>query len=96
MHLLLHPVHLNKYELNWYQLLGYYIKINFLYQNEAARIILKLINKKGIINLGGNSNSVYDFAKRTNPNVKKIYLRHKKYPKNLTMHTGKLKKLVKI
>ena len=72
------------------------IKINFLYQNEAARIILKLINKKGIINLGGNSNSVYDFAKRTNPNVKKIYLRHKKYPKNLTMHTGKLKKLVKI
>ena len=72
------------------------IKINFLYQNEAARIILKLINKKGIINLGGNSNSVYDFAKRTNPNVKKIYLRNKKYPKNLTMHTGKLKKLVTI
>ena len=43
------------------------VKINFLYQNEAAKIIFKLINRKGIVNLGGNSQSIYNFAKRTNP-----------------------------
>ena len=72
------------------------IKINFLYQNEAAKIIFKLINKKGIINLGGNSQSIYNFAKITNPNVKKIYLKNKMYPRNLTMNVNKLKKIVKI
>ena len=72
------------------------VKINFLYQDEAAKIIFKLINKKGVINLGGNSKSIYNFAKRTNPNVKKIYLKKKTYPRNLTMNLNKLKKIVKI
>ena len=72
------------------------VKINFLYHNEAAKIIFKLINKKGIINLGGNSQSIYDFAKRTNPGVKKIYLKKKTYPRNLVMNLTKLKKITKI
>ncbi len=72
------------------------VKINFLYQNEAAKIIFKLINRKGIVNLGGNSQSIYNFAKRTNPNVKKIYLKNKMYPRNLVMNVNKLKKIVKI
>ena len=72
------------------------IKINFLYQNEAAKIIFKLINKKGVINLGGNSQSIYNFAKRTNPNVKKMYLKSKMYPRKLTMNLNRLKKIIKI
>tara|TARA_B100000029_G_scaffold2584_1_gene3126 strand:+ start:1092 stop:1796 length:705 start_codon:yes stop_codon:yes gene_type:complete len=72
------------------------IKINFLYQDEAAKVIFKLINKKGIINLGGNSQSIYNFAKRTNPSVKKVYLKSKMYPRKLTMNLNKLRKIVKI
>ena len=67
------------------------VKINFLYHDEAAKIIFKLIKKRGIINLGGNSNSIYNFAKRTNPDVKKTYLKKGIFPKNLTMNLNKLK-----
>ena len=71
------------------------VKINFLYHDEAARIIFKLINKKGIINLGGDSKSIYDFAKRTNPKVKKVYSKKNMFPANLTMNLSKLKKILK-
>ena len=64
--------------------------------DEAAKIIFKLINKKGIINLGGESNSIYKFAKKTNPKVKKLSLKNNKYPKKLTMNLKKLNKLLKV
>ena len=72
------------------------VKINFLYHDEAARIIFKLINKKGIINLGGKSSSVYKFAKKTNFKVKKLFLKNNKYPRNLTMNLKKLNKILKV
>ncbi len=72
------------------------VKINFLYHDEAARIIFKLINKKGIINLGGKSSSVYKFAKKTNSKVKKLFLKNNTYPKKLTMNLKKLNKLLKV
>ena len=49
------------------------VKSNFIYQEDAAKIILKLISKKGIINVGGPSQTVYQFAKKTNKKIKKIY-----------------------
>ena len=72
------------------------VKINFLYHDEAAKIIFKLINKKGIINLGGKSSSVYKFAKKTNFKVKKLFLKNNKYPRKLTMNLKKLNKLLKV
>ena len=33
------------------------------------------MNEKGIINVGGKSQSVYDFVKEENPNVEPIYLK---------------------
>ena len=71
------------------------VKINFLYHDEAAKIIFKLINKKGIINLGGNSSSVFKFAKKTNSKVRKLFLKNKNYPRKLTMNLKKLNKLLK-
>ena len=71
------------------------VKIDFLYHDEAARIIFKLINKKGIINLGGNSSSVFKFAKKTNSKVKKLFLKNNNYPRKLTMSLKKLNKLLK-
>ena len=44
---------------------------SFLKKSEAAKIILKLINKKGIINIGGEKSSAYNFAKKNNKEIKK-------------------------
>ena len=60
------------------------------------KIIFKLLNKKGIINLGGKSSSVYKFAKKTNSKVKKLFLKNNKYPRKLTMNLKKLNKLLKV
>ena len=40
----------------------------------AANIIIKLIDKFGIINVGGDAMSPYEFAKKDNTNIEKIYL----------------------
>ena len=71
------------------------VKTNFIYQEDAAKIILKLVNKKGIINVGGPSQSVYNFAKKYNKKIKKIYSRGE-FPKKIDMNLKKLKKLIKL
>ena len=42
-----------------------------MYQDDFKNILFRLINKKGIINIGGLSQSIYKFAKKDNPDVKK-------------------------
>ena len=42
---------------------------------DAAKITLKLLSENGIINVGGESKSVYDFVKEENPNVEPIFLK---------------------
>ena len=73
-------------------------KTSFMYQDEFKEIFFKLINKKGIINIGGKSQSIYNFAKKDNPKVKKIYLKNikdVKFPKNSSINISKLKKILK-
>ena len=68
---------------------------NFIYHEDFVKIFKKLINKKGIINVGGPSKSVYEFAKKDNPKIKKIYLKNIKkslIPLNSSMNLQKLKK----
>ena len=69
------------------------VKSNFIFQEDAAKIILKILNKKGIINVGGNSQIIYKFAKRNNKNVKKIFSKGE-FPKRTDMNLGKLKKII--
>ena len=74
------------------------VKTSFLYQEEAAKILFKLINKKGVINIGGLSRNIHDFVKKENKNIKKIYL--KKHldlgmPINSSVNISKLKKIIK-
>ena len=45
-----------------------------MYIEDAAKITLRLLEETGIINVGGKSQSVYDFVKEENPNVEPIYL----------------------
>ena len=70
------------------------VKTNFIYQEDAAKIILKLIGKKGIINVGGLSQTVYQFAKRSNKKIKKIYSKGE-FPLRADMSLSKLKKILK-
>lgn len=70
------------------------VKLNFMFQEDAAKLLLKIINRKGIINLGGQSQTVYNFAKKYNKKIKRIYSRGE-FPKRTDMNLNKLKKLLK-
>ena len=73
------------------------LKTNFMYHDEIAKILPKLLFKKGIINLGGPTQSVYNFASKYNKKVKKISARKKlgkNAPLNLSMNLGKLNKII--
>ena len=70
------------------------VKTNFIYQEDAAKIILKLIGKKGIINVGGPSQTVYQFAKKSNKRIKRIYSKGE-FPFRADMSLRKLKKILK-
>lgn len=70
------------------------VKLNFIFQEDAAKIILRILNKKGIINVGGPSRTIYNFAKKNNKNIKKIYSKGE-FPKRMDMSLNKLKKIIK-
>ena len=75
------------------------VKTSFMYHDEVAKILFKLLNKKGIINIGGKAQYIYNFAKKENKKVKKIYQNKKlkiKIPFDSTIDIKKLQKLVKI
>ena len=74
------------------------VKMNFLFHEELAKILVKIIDKKGIINVGGAAQTVYKFAKKYNSMVKKIFVKKNSiynYPLNPYMNLSKLKKIIK-
>ena len=70
------------------------INTNFIFHEEVAKIIPKILDKKGVINVGGKTQSVYSFAKKYNKNVKKKSGK-KLFPLNPSMNISKLKKIIK-
>ena len=71
----------------------YDIKTNFVFQDEVAKIIPKILNEKGIINIGGKIQSVFNFAKKTQKKVMKSSGK-KIFPPNPSMNISKLKKIL--
>lgn len=74
------------------------VKTSFMFHDDVSKILFKVIDKKGIINIGGKSRFIYDFAKKNNPNVKKIYLNKNLkniMPKDSSINISKLKKILK-
>ena len=69
------------------------VKLNFIFQEDAAKLILKIIDKKGVINLGGPSQTIYNFAKKYNKKIKKIYSKGE-FPKKIDMNLSKIKKII--
>mgnify|MGYP001462057535 FL=1 len=68
---------------------------NFIFHEEVVKMLPKVISQKGIINIGGKSQSVYSFAKTFNKNIKKITLKKRsKFPLRQDMNTSKLKTLL--
>ena len=71
---------------------------NFIFHEDIAKTLFKLINKKGIINVGGKTQSVYKFAKKFNPKIKRISAKKylgKNYPLNPSMNINKYRKIIK-
>ena len=69
------------------------IETNFIYHDEVVKIIPKILNKKGIINIGGKKQTVYEFVKITNKNIKKVSGR-KIFPPKPSMNVSKLNKIM--
>ena len=70
------------------------IKSNFIFQKEIVKIIPKILDKTGILNVGGKIQTVHSFAKKNNKNVKKKSGK-KLFPKNVSMNVAKLNKIMK-
>ena len=70
------------------------VKTNFIFHEEIVKIIPKILDKTGILNVGGKIQTVYSFAKKNNKNVKKKSGK-KLFPKNVSMNVAKLNKIMK-
>ena len=74
------------------------VKLNFLFHDELVKILIKIMDKKGIINVGGPTKTIYNFAKKYNPKVKKIFVKKNSlynFPPNPFMNLSKLSKIIK-
>ena len=74
------------------------VKTSFMYHDDVSKILFRLLNKKGIINLGGKSQFIFDFAKKDKKDIQKIFLKKKDdlgMPFNSSININKLKKILK-
>ena len=70
------------------------VKTNFIYHDDFIKIFLKILNKKGIFNIGGKTQTVYQFAKAENKSVKKIFSKGE-LPLRMDMNLKKISKYSK-
>ena len=49
------------------------VKSNFIFHEDIAKIFVKIINKKGVINIGGKSQTIYKFAHKFNKKIRKKF-----------------------
>ena len=74
------------------------VKTSFMYHDDVAKILFKLLDKKGIINIGGKPQYIYNFAKKENKNIKRIFLKKKNnfgMPKDSSLNLKRLYKIIK-
>ncbi len=69
---------------------------NYMYHEDLVKILPKIIHAKGILNIGGRPQSVYEFAKSRKLNIKKIKAKKSsKLPFRQDMNISKLKKILR-
>ena len=73
------------------------MKTNFIFHDEIAKLLPLFYKHTGIINIGGKTQSVYDFAKKFNKNIKGIKLKitnKNDLNSNVSMNINKMKKII--
>lgn len=73
------------------------IKKSYIYTKNAAEIIIKVLDQKGILNLGGEPLTVFEFASKSNKEI--ISMNHKEITNleiapDTTMNIDKLKDII--
>ena len=71
---------------------------SFLTKTDSLKIILKLLDKKGVFNIGGIKQSAYNYAKKLNPNIKMGEMKKNMINligKDTSVSIKKLKKVIK-
>jgi dTDP-4-dehydrorhamnose reductase len=68
------------------------VKSNFIFQDDVVGKLLTIINKKGIYNIGGKSQTIYNFAKKYNKKIKKIFSKGE-FPLRQDMNLNKIYKI---
>jgi len=74
------------------------VMTNFIYHDKIPQMLFKLLNKSGVINLGGKKQSIFNFARKENKKINKIFLKKKQnigIPFNSTMNLKKLNSILK-
>ena len=75
------------------------MKKSLMWIKDAANVTLKLLDETGTVNVGGKSQSVYDFVKEENPKIKPILLDDipdVNMATDCSMDTTKMKMLLKV
>ena len=73
----------------------YDLKSNFMFHEDLVKILPKIINQKGILNVGGKTQSVFSFAKKSSFKVRGIKAKkNSTFPLNQTMNLAKLKSII--
>ncbi len=69
---------------------------SFLYNKDFAKIFSYLLDEKGILNIGGKRQSIYNFAKKDNPGIKAIRNSKKiNFPYDSSLNIKKFQKILK-
>lgn len=71
------------------------VKTNFMFHEDVIPIVFKLIDCKGIINIGGKKQSIYNFALQSNRRIKKDLAKKDQIPINSTLNLKKMKLALK-
>ena len=74
------------------------VEQSFIFHDSFAQNLLKLIDLKGIINVGGKKKTVFKFARQFNKDIGKISAKNmfgKNYPLKHSMNTALYKKAIK-
>ena len=71
------------------------VKTNFMFHEDVIPIVFKLMDRKGIINIGGKKQSIYNFAIQNNGKVKKDLAKKDQIPLNSTLDLKKMKLALK-
>ena len=73
------------------------VQTNFIFHKEVANILFKILNYKGVMNIGGKIKSPYNFGKEYNKNLKKTLAKNKikNFPLKPSMNISKLKRTIK-